>query len=57
MQGASSGQKGSSDTEVAECRGWDVPTEGVSNPRIIFRERIPAHFYPGLAWHYHPGFA
>lgn len=57
MQGASSRHKESGDTEVAESRGWDVPTEGVCNPRFICSQGIPAHFYPVLAWDCHPGFA
>lgn len=34
---------------------WDVPTEGVCNPRFICSQGIPAHLYPVLAWD--PGFA
>lgn len=48
MQGASSRHKESGDTEVAESRGWDVPTEGVCNPRFICSQGIPDHFYPVL---------
>lgn len=51
MQGSSSGLKGSGDAEAAECRGWDVPTEGVCNPRFI-RE-----FLLTSVWDYQPGFA